>query len=158
MQLKVYVWERNGGNVGHAALRFDNEYISFWPHPESGGAGKKHLKIKSSQRGHLTTNLQNDILSEGGQQPHTVIVEDIDGEALENFIAKLRDEVPAYQLAKHNCSHVVASCLKVATGKNPSFKPEPKEYGRLLGLVGSKIGGGIWTPSQVLRYARELTS
>ena len=71
---------------------------------------------------------------------------------LEDFVLQLQRSGPRYQLAKYNCSSVVAECLKVACEKEPSFKPSAKDYGRL----GKVLGRGIWTPNEILRFAREL--
>jgi hypothetical protein len=61
---------------------------------------------------------------------------------------------PRYQLARNNCSNIVAECLKVACGKEPSFHPTARDYGKL----GKALGRGIWTPNEALRYARELAA
>ncbi|WP_226663784.1 hypothetical protein [Microbulbifer aggregans] len=148
--LKVHVWLPLGNMVGHASLSFGSDYVSFWP---EDSAGKKDLKIKRSHPGQFMTALKEDVLSEGGRQPITVTIQRVDEEGLSKFIAELISNVPRYQLARYNCSHVVAECLKVACGKTPSFKPSAREYGRLGGVLGL----GIWTPSEVLRYARELS-
>lgn len=76
----------------------------------------------------------------------------IDAEKLEDFILGLQRKAPRYQLAKYNCSNVVAECLKVACNTAPSFHPTAHDYGRL----GKILGRGIWTPNEILRYAREL--
>ena len=47
MVVKVHVWLPNETHVGHAALTIGDDHISFWP---GGGADKKDLKIKRSQR------------------------------------------------------------------------------------------------------------
>jgi len=61
---------------------------------------------------------------------------------------------PRYQLARNNCSNIVAECLRVACGKDPSFLPTARNYGKL----GKILGRGIWTPNEALRYARELAA
>jgi len=96
--------------------------------------------------------LHEDIQEEGGRQPTTVIIPKINAKKLEDFILGLQRNTPRYQLVKYNCSHVVAECLKVACKKEPSFHPCAHEYGRL----GRVLSQGIWTPNEILRYAREL--
>jgi len=96
--------------------------------------------------------LHEDIQAEGGRQPTTVMILNINADKLEDFILDLQRNTPRYQLAKYNCSHVVAECLNVACEMEPSFHPCAHEYGRL----GKVFGRGIWTPSEILRYAREL--
>ncbi len=147
--LKVHVWLPEGNMVGHASLSFDKNYVSFWP---EDGAGKKDLKIKTSHPGAFMEELREDIQAEGNREPITVTIKNIDTETLENFILELQRNTPRYQLAKYNCSHVVAECLKSASGWEPTFQPTARDYGRL----GSVLGRGIWTPNDVLRFAREL--
>lgn len=96
--------------------------------------------------------LQSDIAAEGGREPITVTISRFNSTSLENFIISLQRSTPRYQLARYNCSNVVADCLKVACEVGPSFTPSAKDYGRL----GKLVGRGIWTPNEVLRYAREL--
>jgi hypothetical protein len=135
--------------VGHASLSFGSNYISFWP---EDSAGKKDLKIKRSQPGQFMNALHDDIQAEGNRQPITTIIPKINAEKLENFILGFQRSTPRYQLAKYNCSNVVAECLKVACDKDPSFHPTAHDYGKL----GKVLGRGIWTPNEILRYAREL--
>lgn len=77
----------------------------------------------------------------------------VTGGPLSRFIADLMSNTPRYQLARYNCSNVVAECLKVACDKDPSFHPTAHDYSRL----GKILGRGIWTPNEILRYAREIS-
>lgn len=147
--LKVHVWLPHGSMVGHASISFGTTYISFWP---ADGAGKKDLKIKRRQPGHFMQALEEDIQSEGNRSPVTVTLNNVDTVSLSKHIQELQRAVPQYQLAKFNCSHLVADCLKVACGIEPTFKPTAQDYGRL----GKVLGRGIWTPHEILRYAQEL--
>lgn len=147
--LKVHVWQPHENMVGHASLSFGGNYVSFWP---EDSAGKKDLKIKRSHPGEFMVALSEDIQAEGGRQPITVTIKNIDADKLEDFILELQRQNPRYQLAKYNCSNVVADCLHAACGKDPSFHPSAHDYGKL----GKVLGRGIWTPNEILRYAREL--
>ncbi len=149
--LKVHVWKPHGNMVGHASLSFGGNYVSFWP---EDSAGKKDLKIKRSHPGSFMKALSEDIESEGGRQPTTVVIPKVNEEKLSKFIADLMSNTPRYQLAKYNCSHVVAECLKVACEKDPTFHPCAHDYGRL----GKALGKGIWTPNEILKYAKELST
>lgn len=149
--LKVHVWLPHGNMVGHASLSFGADYISFWP---EDSAGKKDLKIKRSHPGHFMEALHEDIRSEGNRQPITVTILRFNADNLEDFILDLQRNRPRYQLARYNCSSVVSDCLKVACGEGPSFYPTAQGYSRL----GKILGRGIWTPYEVLRYARELAA
>ena len=149
--LKVYVWPPHGNMVGHSSLSFGTDYISFWP---ADTAGKKDLKIKRSHPGHFMAALQEDIYSEGGREPITVLIPCVNEKNLAKHISDLISNAPRYQLAKNNCSNIVADCLKVASGKTATFRPSAHDYGRL----GKVLGRGIWTPNEVLRYANELAN
>jgi hypothetical protein len=46
--VKVHIWLHDENHVGHTALTVRDRYISFWP---DGEAGKKDLKVKTSQPG-----------------------------------------------------------------------------------------------------------
>jgi hypothetical protein len=147
--IKVHVWFADGEHVGHTAMSIGFDYVSFWP---VGDATKKDLKIKRSHPGAFMDSLNDDIRNEGGRQPITVTLLNVDQKALLNHIERMRENIPRYQLARNNCSHIVAECLYVASNKKPSFIPSAAAYGR----VGKVLGRGIWTPDQVLKYAREL--
>ncbi|MDA8708069.1 hypothetical protein N9M10_01720 [Hellea sp.] len=149
--LKVHVWLPHQGLVGHASLSFGTDYVSFWP---KTSAGKKDLKVKRSQPGHFMNALAEDVLSEGGRQPITVVIPNINKQELSKFVANLISNTPEYQLARYNCSHVVAECLKVACRQEASFRPNARDYSKL----GKILGQGIWTPNEILRYAKELAA
>jgi len=149
--LTVYIWLPHGNMVGHASLAFRSNYVSFWP---EDSAGKKDLKIKRSHPSHFMAALREDIEAEGNRQPIPITIQNIDDDALSRYVAELISNTPRYQLARYNCSHLVAECIKIATGKEPSFTPTAQEYGKLAKV----LGWGIWTPQGVLRYARELST
>ncbi len=149
--LKVHVWPPHGNMVGHTSLSFGSNYVSFWPEE---GAGKVDLKIKRSHPGHFMSALHEDIKAEGNRQPITVTIPSLDADKLSRHVANLISNRPRYQLARYNCSNVVAECLNIACNKAPSFHPSAHDYGKL----GKVLGRGIWTPNEVLRYARELAA
>lgn len=149
--LKIHVWQPHGNMVGHASLSFGANYVSFWP---EDAAGKKDLKIKRSHPGSFMNALHEDVQAEGGRQPITVTIPHINQEKLSRFVAELISNAPRYQLARYNCSNVVAECLKIACDREPGFRPTAHDYGR----IGKVLGRGIWTPNEILRYARELAS
>ena len=150
--LQVHIWPQHGNMVGHASLSFGTAYVSFWP---DGEADKKDLKLKTTHPGYMVSSLGDDIRNEGNRQPITVTIRDINIKNLSDFISKLRSNTPRYQIARYNCSHVVAECLKAACEDAPSFKPTAHGY---YGKFGELLGRGIWTPYGVLRYAKELSA
>ncbi len=149
--MQVHVWLPDSSNVGHTSLSIGEDYISFWPH---GSAGKKDLKIKRSQPGMLVPSLHEDIVNEGHRQPITIELSSLDEAAVLDYIVELRANTPRYQLARNNCSHIVAGALEAGAGGKASFRPHAGQYGNL----GRILGAGIWTPDQVLKFARELAA
>lgn len=149
--VRVHVWLPDADHVGHAALTVANRYISFWP---DGAAGKKDLKIKTSQPGLFMESLKEDIRNEGNRFPVTVEIQGLDENSILSYVASLEGDMPRYQLAKNNCSHIVARALSEGAKCKPSFTPHAGQYGKL----GRVLGIGIWTPDQVLKFAMELKS
>ena len=147
--VKVHVWLQHGDNVGHAALSIGDVYVSFWP---DGEAGKKDLKIKRSHPGTFMEDLHQDIAREGNRAPTTIILSGLDEDKMLDYVDQITRDVPRYQLAWNNCSHVVVNCLIAGAGRKPSFVPDARRYSQL----GRILGRGIWTPDQVLRFAQEL--
>lgn len=149
--LKAHVWLPFGNMVGHASISFRDVYVSFWP---DGCAGAKDLKFKRSHPSAFVSALNEDIHAEGGRTPTTIVIEKYNENKLSQFILNLKRNMPRYQIAKYNCSHVVAECLRVACEEEPSFYPTAHNYGKM----GKVLGRGIWTPHEILRYAEELAS
>ncbi len=147
--VKVHVWLPAGGFVGHTALTVEDRYISFWPETN---AGKKDLKIKRSQPGMLLQSIRQDIINEGNREPITVELPNLDSQRILIYLASLEDSIPRYQLARNNCSHIVAKALIEGAKCEPSFIPHAGNYSK----IGRVLGIGIWTPDQVLKFAREL--
>jgi hypothetical protein len=147
--VQVHVWMPHSQHVGHTAITINNVYVSFWP---DGQASKKDLKIKTSQPGAFMSELADDIRNEGNVHPITVTINGLNETEILNYIREIQLNTPRYQLAKHNCSHVVAECLYAGSQKKPSFVPNAGAYSKL----GTVLGRGIWTPDQILRYAQEL--
>ena len=147
--IKVHVWLPDEKHVGHCALSLRDVYVSFWP---DGTATKKDLKIKRSQPGKLIQSLQLDIENEGNRQPITIELYNLDQGPILIYIAELQKNTPRYQIARHNCSHVVAQALIAGAKRNPSFVPNAGHYGHMARVLGL----GIWTPDQVLKFAKEL--
>ncbi|HEY0923106.1 hypothetical protein [Rheinheimera pacifica] len=149
--VKVHIWLRDEKHVGHTALTIRDVYVSFWP---DGEAGKKDLKIKTSHPGAYVESLEHDIENEGGRKPITIDIANLDEVPMLHYVNFLQNNVPRYQIARHNCSHLVVDVLKRGANKKPSFKPNAAEYAK----VGRILGYGIWTPANVMRYANELKS
>lgn len=147
--VKVHIWLPNPEHVGHVSLSLTDDYISFWP---DEAAGKKDLKTKRSVPGSFQKDFLDDVFSEGNRPPITVELSNLDEAKIRAYIKALRKDLPKYQLARNNCSHVIANALRVGAGCQPSFTPHAGHYGKL----GRVLGMGIWTPDQILRFANEL--
>ncbi len=147
--IKVHVWLRSETHVGHCALSLRDIYVSFWP---EGGASAKDIKIKRSQPGLLVDSLEADVRNEGNRQPITIELYNLDVGPILDYVDKLQKDMPRYQIARHNCSHVVAYALMAGAKRGPSFIPNAGHYGNLARVLGL----GIWTPDQVLKFAQEL--
>lgn len=148
---KVHVWLPTANHVGHTAITVKDRYISFWP---DGEASKKDLKIKRSQPGLLLQHLNEDIRNEGNRPPITVDLPSLDEDKILLYMASLESNIPRYQIARNNCSHIVAKALIEGSGRKPSFTPHAGRYGK----AGRVLGVGIWTPDQVLKFAKEIKS
>ncbi len=146
--IKVFVWLPHEQMVGHTALLVRGQYISFWPDDD---ATKKDIKTKRSQPGAWAGSLERDIDSEGGREPHVVELYNLNEDAVLAYYNEYTKLKPRYQIARNNCSHVVANCL-MAGGREPSFTPNAGHYGNLARILGI----GIWTPDQILKFANEL--
>ncbi len=147
--VKIHIWMPDANHVGHTAMSVQNRYISFWP---DGNAGVKDLKVKRSQPGMFVGSLQNDIFNEGNRSPITIELVSLDEEGILDFIADMQGDIPRYQLARNNCSHMIADILIEGGGCKSSFMPHAGHYG----VAGRVLGIGIWTPDQILKFAQEL--
>ncbi len=150
--MQVHVWLPYPGNSGHTSLTVGAEYISFWP-VGRGNFTKKDLKMQRSKTGLWVPELRHDIFREGYRQPITVELHGLNEQAVLDYLAGIKANKPRFQMMRNNCSHVVAAALEAGAGGKASFKPQA---GR--GLLGRALGGGIWTPEQVLKFAQELAA
>lgn len=147
--MHVHIWLQHGGHVGHASLTVRGIYFSFWPDTDSG---KKDLKTKRSHDGSLMEYVEDDIKAEGMVLPKTYELHGLDEDAVVAYVRGVQENLPRYQLARNNCSHVIAAALITGAGRKPSFIPHAGSYGR----VGRVAGIGIWTPDMIQKFVLEL--
>jgi hypothetical protein len=124
----VLVWlpSRNpegGINVGHASLLADRSkapaYISWWP---DGRVNKSQF----ATAGHLNSNLESDVRSEGGQQPITVDLPNLADQSIADWWERVKDTGFAapyslevlprdnnYDLYANNCSTIVFRAMVI---------------------------------------------
>jgi len=156
--VKVHIWLSHNGQVGHTSLTVGTTYISFWPSDDTKDKKQPSAKdvfIRSRhQKGALRRNIQEDIKLEGNRQPsHTIILAGLDEKKMLEYYSKLRVKIPRYQLAKNNCSDIVAQALIIGSGIEPSFTPDAANYHKWGDTF---LGKNIWTPYMIKRYANEL--
>lgn len=124
----VLVWlpsrsAEGGINVGHAALLADRArrptYVSWWP---DGGVDKS----QTGTSGHVNNSFENDVRSEGGQQPISVDLPNLADQMIADWWGRVRDTgfaVPYslevlpqskdYDLYINNCSTIVFRAMMI---------------------------------------------
>lgn len=145
----VHIWLQHGGHVRHTSLTVRGIYLSFWP---DSTAGKKDLKSKRSHDGSLMEFVEDDIVAEDMVLPKTYEISGLNEDAVVEYARGVQENLPRYQIARHNCSHVVAGALMAGANRKASFIPHAGSYGRL----GRVAGVGIWTPDMVQKFVLEL--
>ncbi|MEN9865674.1 MAG: hypothetical protein RL748_1264 [Pseudomonadota bacterium] len=108
--------------------------------------------VEIRQPGRLVDSLEADVRNEGNRQPVIVELYNLDAGPVLTYIDGLQKNTPRYQIARNNCSHIVANALMAGAKRGPSFIPNAGHYGHMARILGL----GIWTPDQVLRFAKEL--
>ena len=83
-------------------------YLSFWPDSE---AGKRDLKAKRSHDGSLMEYIEDGIRAEDMVLPKTYEIRGLDEEAIIRYTRGIQSNLPRYQIARNNCSHVVGGDL-----------------------------------------------
>lgn len=165
-RILVHVWMPTKKLVGHAALSYQQldfasyttvEYLSFWPYVGvKGSANKSACQTDVITRRHhyssFSKSVADDRAAEKMPETFRVSIRDFDDIELNMFIMHLKRKMPKYHLSKYNCSSVVAEALHKATGKKPRFRIAASGYGNLVWF----FGRGVWTPKNLLRYARQL--
>ena len=150
--LNVYVWKFRGKTEawGHASMRIDQTYISWWPeHPGQLPSGI-HPNIYAS---HPIRNRSyaGDVNAEGQAPDHIIRIDGLDEKSIKDWwqsFGLTRDGVLyqgpllSWDTLKRNCSNVVATGLKMGGGdKFASW---------------SKSWNLVWTPSDLLQYAQSI--
>jgi len=151
---RVHVWLPDSEHIGHTSISLTGRYISFWP---EGGANAKDIKIKRSHPGMLMDTLEDDIENEGNRYPITIDIPELNEAKILDYLKEITISMPHYQIARNNCSHIVAKALMAGTDKKPSFTPHAGFYTKNL-IIGRVFGLGIWTPHHILKFAKELSN
>lgn len=146
--LKVYVWLPTKKSAGHTSISFRSNYVSI---RITEGAGVSDVNIQASHQGSFIGALKEDVTAEGGRQPQVITINEINTEKLAFFIANISNHIPQYQFSRYNNAHVVADCLTVACNSGSGAA------GQYSKTAGGALGKGVWTSTDVLRYATELS-
>jgi hypothetical protein len=150
--LKVHVWDFQGKNEawGHASADVGSTYISWWPATPGQVPSKIHRNVYSSHPIRNRTFF-DDARDERGYPNHNVNIEGLDESAIKDWwqsIGLTRDGVQysgpllPWSTLTRNCSTVVATALQVGGGD---------KYASWF-----KSWNVVWTPSDVLAYARSI--
>ena len=152
-EIKIHVWLPHDGTVGHASLQIVGDiYISFWPASEvSKGSAKAKSRLKWGTAPAAVASYEDDKQNEGGRDAETVTLVSLEVDPIRAYWVKLLGSKKSYHFLWYNCSTVVAGCLRLGSDTPASIRPSAAAYARLAGLLGE-----VWTPEEVLRYAREL--
>lgn len=139
-------------------------YMSLWP---EDAAGKKDVVVKRTHGADFVTSYDIDFMNEGEREPEKVALWSLDETAMIKAFREVRTNGIRYNLMRMNCSSLVATMLEVGSKRSPTFSPviDVTEYaghkksGRKLSAAVSITRRQlcVWTPEQVLRYARELS-
>jgi hypothetical protein len=148
--ITVYVWLpkhiNSQKNVGHASMMVGGHtYISWWP-DETAGLGRNYTPIRNK-------SFNSDVKDEGCSPDVSINLEGLDesailqwwqGFGLVSNNVVLQGPMLPYNIAKKNCSTVVATGLKVGGGDKYS-----KWY---------NSWSAVWRPQTVLEYASSIKS
>jgi hypothetical protein len=162
MSVTLYVWRRNFAErlMGHAALRIDTQYVSFWPHPNSN---QTQLIMKDNVGSQLTKHLTEDVNREDMRMPQIVDLSHLDTNRMLTELNRLREN--EYNMVQMNCATFAARLMFAGSSREQSFTPtvHPADYlgqNKLSSFVAAFHSGQInsWTPEHLLTYAEELNA
>jgi hypothetical protein len=146
--ITVYVWltKRVGSqkNVGHSSMMVAGlTYISWWP-DEAAGFGRDFHPIRNK-------SFQSDVKDEGSKPDVIVLLDGLDENAILDWWqqfgltrghVEFQGPLPPYNLAKQNCSTVVANALRKGGGD---------QYATWY-----SSWSVIWRPQTLMEYAQAI--
>lgn len=152
--LTVYIWKFRGKGVawGHASLRVDQTYMSWWPEPRGRIRSKVSANVYEVSPIRDRT-YEEDVRDEQQQPDHKVVLAGLDERAIKDWwqgFGLTRDGVlyqgplqPWATLAQ-NCSTVAARGLAVGGGDTYASWRRSWQV--------------VWTPNDVYQYALSIQS
>jgi hypothetical protein len=121
---------------------------------------------KRSHPPSFSANYQEDVVNEGMREAEKLTLWTLDKDAMTEAAAEMLSAGCRYNLVKMNCSSFAAALLEAGSGRPPSFVPsvDPAHYvGQTKGastvarsIIFARGGLSVWTPDQLLLYAKEL--
>jgi hypothetical protein len=150
--LSVYVWTFRGKSEawGHAALQVGQTYISWWPEKPGQVPSGLHRNIYASHP-FRNRSYAEDVAAEERVPDHVVNIDGLDEAAIKGWwqtLGLVKDGVQyhgpmqPWDTLRRNCSTVVAQALRQGGGdKYASW---------------ASVWNFVWTPADVLRYARSI--
>lgn len=163
MDVRLYVWRLSPTNVGHASLKVGDAYMSYWL---ADSAGKKDVKVGQSHAAGFPSVYAVDRRLERKHADEEFVLTGLDTAKMIQAWEQFKLTEPRYNMVDQNCSTVIAVMLQVGSGLAPSFVPAVAIDDHANGLAqriflrlrffSSYIK--MWTPDEVLRYAKEIQS
>jgi len=150
--LTVFIWDFRGKDVawGHASVLVNRTYMSWWPEGRNRLRSKVHPNIYSAGP-FRDRKFAEDVEAEGQQPDQSIELAGLDEGAIEDWwqsFGLTGDGVLYYgpllnwETLTLNCSTVAAHALTVGGGKNFASW--------------TKVWNVVWTPRDVLHYARAI--
>ena len=135
MSTTIFVWHRAGENIGHAAIKVADTYMSWWP---SGDGTKLDMfnTIYGTGGAVRPPNYDDDVAGEGGNDPDYQAdhfgwddggaIAFWNNECVPNFLKAVsanrgRKRPQKYQFIMNNCSTLVIEMLRRAGAFNGEF-------------------------------------
>lgn len=152
LMISVYIWNFRCKKDawGHASMLVGRTYISWWPE-KPGQVPSKIVRNIYASGPFRNRSFDEDCRDEGQKPDHKINLHGLDESAIKDwwqFFGLTRDGVlyqgplQAWETLNMNCSTVVAHGLTIGGGRT---------YSGLL-----KSWNVVWTPRDVLRYARAI--
>jgi hypothetical protein len=161
MEVTLYVWLIKPGNVGHVSLAVGDTYMSYWP---ADSAGKTDVKFGQSHEPGFPSSYAVDRRLERGHADEQLVMAGLDEQAMLEAWTQFKLTEPKYNMVEHNCSTAIAVMLQIGSGVEPSFVPavaiddHASHWAQRIFLRLRFFSKSIkmWTPDDVLRYAKEI--
>jgi hypothetical protein len=150
--LTVNIWSFRGKAEawGHASMKVDQTYISWWPEKPGQVPSKIHTNVYASHP-FRNRRYEEDVAAEGQPPDRVIRIDGLEEKAIKDwwqYFGLTRDGVlyqgplMSWDTLRQNCSNVVATALRVGGGDKYA------SWGKSWNIV--------WTPADVLQYALSI--